>query len=162
MTDELDLTFYLAFLPACCRGTGYRLKQIVRREVLKTPIEDPILPYQYLGHNRLEVVIYTLAAASTKKLKGPNMGIKHHLKTLSGIGNAKRHPAVTESEVRYFYCNNNTGKLNLLIAPVKLEGLSRVEGLRYVCCDLPVSLADSPFPDIATDAVIATFKPLTL
>src|SRR4030066_1006739 len=162
MTDELDLTFYLSFLPAGCRGTGYRLKQIGRREVLKTPIEDSILPYQYLGHNRLEVVIYSLAAASTKILKGPNMGIKHHLKTLSGIGNAKRHPTVAEAEVGYLYCNNNTGKFNLFIAPVKLECFPRVEGLRYVCRDLFVSLADSPFLDIATDAVISTFKPLTL
>jgi len=43
------------------------------------------------------------------------MGIKHHLKTLSGIGNTKRHPAVTESEVRYFCRNYNTGKFNLFI-----------------------------------------------
>jgi hypothetical protein len=41
----------------------------------------------------------TPGANSAKKLEGPDMGIKHHLQGLAGIGNTERFAAMAKAEL---------------------------------------------------------------
>ncbi len=160
--DHPHLILHLPLLPAGAGAAGHRIKQVVGRQVLEPPVEDPVLAQQDLADHGLQVVVDPPGADPTKKREGPDMGIEHHLHGLPGIGDAEELAAMAETELRDLHRRRYTRQLDLFVAPVELEGIAWIKFQRNVGLGQEHAVFPPPTPDIATDRVIAAPIPLAL
>ena len=131
-------------------------------KVLESAIPDTIFAHQYLGDYCLQVVIDATPADTAKKLEGPEVGIEYHLQFLTGISDTKQLAAMAQTEMSNLYLDRNATQLNLLVAPIKLESLTRIKLKRYKGFDNRRAIFISPYSDITPESIVTTVIPRTL
>ncbi len=67
------------------------------------------------GNPEPDDVRYAPSADTAKELESAGVGVKHHLKCFTGVGNAERLPAVAQSELSDLYFRQNATHQQLLI-----------------------------------------------
>lgn len=122
--DILNLFLNLSFLPAQCRGAGHRFYQAMTAHLRETAIKIPFLAAEYPIDRRGHVVVNTAAAGATKKGESSVMGIKHHLQAFSWIGRYQKLTAVAKPEMSHLDPLGHSGENHILVAPIKLIGVS--------------------------------------
>src|SRR3546814_4142549 len=72
----------------------------------------------------------TLIQSSAEESERPGMGIEQHLLALTRIGPDVRRARCAETSVRHLHPHRLAGDLHILVAPVELVSLTRLEGHR--------------------------------
>ncbi len=154
-THGAHLVLHLALLPAGRRRAGCRLKQIMRAQLLETVVEAALLASENLVHRRLQVVVDPPPAYASEKIEGPHVGVKNHLLGLTRVGHHQKMPAVTQPQLCNLHRDRHPRHLHQLVAPVELEGFSRLENQWNENVHRKLTLSPAPIPHMPPYAVIA-------
>src|SRR3546814_4696754 len=79
---------------------------------------------------RLHIIVDTASRHTAEERERPGMGIEQHLLALARIGPDIGCARVAETHMRHLHPHRLAGDLHILVAPVELVGLTRLEGHR--------------------------------
>ena len=160
LPDVPHLVLDLTLLPARCRRTCRRLDQVVVAHRQEAAVVAPLATDEDRVDRRLQVVVDPAARHAAKEHERPRMRVEHHLLTLAGIRRQEERATVAQPHVRDLDDLRDTAKLDVLVAPVELVGLARIEALRDERgCDRPPSALDlAHVPANAVDGARITLE----
>src|SRR3546814_17951211 len=93
-------------------------------------VEHALLTGEHARHRRLHIIVDTAPGHAAKESERPSMSIEQHLLALTRIGPDVRRARCAETSVRNLYPHRLAGDLYILVAPVELISLARLEGHR--------------------------------
>ena len=128
---DADLVLDLTLLPACARGAGDRLHQVMPTHLQEPAIVGALLANEDRVHRGLHVVVDPARAGALEEGKRPVVAVEHHLLALSRIRPHERHPAVAEPQVRHLHDRRHALDHDDLVAPVELVGFAGCEAQRH-------------------------------
>src|SRR5690606_28930849 len=131
MARILNVLLDLAFLPARSRIAGLRLEHVMADHRGKPRVDRPGLAAPHLVDRRAHIVVDPAPRYAAKRTERMIVGVEQHLMRLKDIGAHEERAAVTELEVRDLKLGANTANDRPVLAPVKLERLSRRKRKRH-------------------------------
>ena len=150
-----DLPLDASLLPARSRRAELRLDQVMRTHLQELGIDLALAAAQDRLHRRRHVVVNPPLALAVKSRKRTVMGVKHHLLALPGIAADERHAAVAQNELRNLDRHRHAANQHLLVAPVKLVGLTRLERQRNMRTGKAATMAMFPVPHMPANRLVA-------
>jgi hypothetical protein len=161
---RLDLVLDLTLLPACGRRTGGRLDHVVIGHHQKPAVEHAFLADEHRRHRSLHVVVDAAQRHPAEKGECAGMRVEHHLLRLARIGPDIDRPRRAQPHVRHLHTHRLARDLHVLVAPVELVRLARLEQQRderrHVAAGIPAAVI-CPAPRIAPDSIIRSLETFT-
>ena len=105
---------------------------MVRAHRLEAAVVVPLLADKDRGHRRLHVVVDAPPAGPAEEAEGALVRLEDHLLAFAREDLDQLHPAVAEPHVRRLHPRRRTRQARVLVAPVELVGLARIEAQRHV------------------------------
>src|SRR5262245_8114236 len=159
LADDTDLVLDLPLLPTRPRRAGSGLDQVVAHQLLEAAIELALLAVEHRLNRCRHVVVDPAPRNAFVEGKRLLMRIEHHLLRLAWIGAHERHAAVAEAGLRHLQRHGGAGEQDVLMAPVKLVGLTRGECQRNERLSPALALPDRPRPSVAPQGIVAARVP---
>ena len=129
---------------------------MVRTHLLEAAVVVPLLAHEHRAHRRLHVVVDAPPADPAEEAEGTLVRLEHHLLALARKDLDQIHPAVAQPHVRRLHPGRRTRQTRVLMAPVELVGLARIEDQRHKGLRLRQQPPPAPpGPGIAAHRVIA-------
>ena len=151
------LLLHLPLLPARPWRARHRFHQMVRTHLLEAAVVVPLLAHEHRAHRRLHVVVDAPPADPAEEAEGTLVRLEHHLLALAGKDLDQIHPAVAQPHVRRLHPGRRPRQTRVLVAPVELVGLARIEDQRHKGLRRRQQTATAPpRPGVAAHRVIAT------
>nr|WP_255247268.1 hypothetical protein [Sphingopyxis sp. GW247-27LB] len=126
-------------------------------------VEHTLLAGEHGRHRRLHIIVDTASRHTAEERERPGMGIEQHLLPLARIGPNIGCARGAEAHMRHLHPHRLAGDLHILVAPVELVGLSRLEGHRDErrCAFASILPPRStPARRIAAHRIIGSIEPL--
>ena len=130
MAGVLNILFDLALLPARSWIAKIHVKQVVAGHSREAGVDLPLLAHANPINSRAHVVVDPTPRNAAQHPERMIMGVKQHLMGLKKIGAKKKRAAVRQLEVRHLQLDPLAADDRPILAPVKLERLSRLKDQR--------------------------------
>src|SRR3546814_4208460 len=89
--------------------------------------EITLLAGEHARHRRIQIIVVTAPRHAAEESERPIMSVEQHLLALTRIGPDVRRARCAETSVRHLHPHRLAGDLHILVAPVELVSLTRLE-----------------------------------
>ncbi len=161
---RLNLVLDLTLLPACRWRTGGRLDHVVIGHDQEPAVEDALLADEHRRHRSLHIIVDPAQRHPAEEGKAAGMRVEHHLLRLARIDPHIYRARRAQPHMRYLHAHRLARDLHVLVAPVELVCLARLEQQRderrHVAPGIPAAII-CPAPRIAPDRIIRSLETFT-
>ena len=156
VADEAHLVLDLPLLPARRPRAGDRLHEMMAAHGQEPGVPSPVLAREHRVHRRPHVVVDAPRASTAEKRERLLVRVEQHLLALPMLRPDIGHPAVAKTDVRDLQPDQLAPDDRVLVAPVELVGLARIEDQRDMRLRRRPGLPTLPPPRrMATHGVVA-------